>query len=130
MRSPVVTTRRGILVLVALPAIFFTTIALLPRHELGFSEVHRSNIEHIAAQICRSEKVEPCPLQLGGKSKWFGTLAPQGAQSVASVEYLRNALPLPEWSVTEAPMEYELTNGKYTVTYVRASGSIVITSSK
>ena len=130
MKHSVVTIRRGILMLVALPAIFFTTIALLPRQELDFSEVHKSNIKQIAAQICKSEKVDPCPLRLDGKHKWFGTLPPQGVQSVASIENLRNALPLPEWSATVTPKEYELTNGKYTVTYVRASGSIVITTAK
>lgn len=103
-------------------------VALLPARKLDFSDAHKSNITRIASPVCTSAKVEPCPLQWGGKSKWTGTLAPQGGLSVVSPEGLRNALPSPEWAVTEASTEYRLENGKYAVAYIRAAGSIVITS--
>jgi hypothetical protein len=114
--------------LVALPAAFFAVIALLPRQKLNFSEAHKTEIASIALHICSSSGVEPCPLQLGGKNKWFGTLPTQGFLSVTSIDDLRKALPAPAWSSTDSPQEYELTNGTYVVTYIKASGAIVITS--
>ena len=128
MTQSSITVRRGVLILVLAPMAFFAAVALMPAQTLNFSTSDRSAIESIAAGICASSSVKPCPLQWSGKTKWFGTLPVQGSTSVASIAQLREVLAAPKWTTTEAAQSYEFVNGSYVVTYGKADGNIVITS--
>jgi hypothetical protein len=122
-------SKRAILTLIALPVAFFAAVMLFssqPKH--SFSQVHKGEIELIAKRICSVAATSACPIEWSGKHKWFGNLPRQGLLSVASVESLSKALPEPEWSVSVSPQEHQFTNGRYIVSYIKQSGSIVISS--
>jgi hypothetical protein len=123
-----ITVKRGVFMLALLPIVFFSVVTLLPPQRPRFSSTHRAEIQSIAYRICAHAAVLPCSITWGGKGKWFGTLPASGSRSVTSVEGLRSALPPPEWVYSPATQEHRLTDGRYVVSYVSASGSIVITS--